>query len=127
MPDFSKFKGALPYASELLGVYQPILGWESRMVKVRAAREVAARTSALMRELMRDSRMSPFTDGRLWVLDAPTLPALAGGPSNRLTSLVAERATALRGPAGGLTPPQWESLLSPEALQALLRQSIAEL
>src|ERR1700754_4291724 len=28
--DFRKFEGALPYASEAYGVYQPLLGWRSR-------------------------------------------------------------------------------------------------
>ncbi|MEH7306757.1 hypothetical protein [Neobacillus drentensis] len=31
--DIDKYKGIPPYASELYGVYQPLLGWESRMTK----------------------------------------------------------------------------------------------
>ena len=33
--DFEKFKGALPYASELYGVYQPLLGWRSGLLTRR--------------------------------------------------------------------------------------------
>ncbi|PSB41358.1 hypothetical protein C7B80_30970 [Cyanosarcina cf. burmensis CCALA 770] len=33
--DFEKFKGSLPYASELYGVYQPLLGWKSRLITRR--------------------------------------------------------------------------------------------
>src|SRR4051794_34779192 len=28
--DLSKFKNVLPYASEMFGVYQPLLGWKSK-------------------------------------------------------------------------------------------------
>ncbi|MBI2839360.1 MAG: hypothetical protein HYX75_13675 [Acidobacteria bacterium] len=33
--DFSKFSGSLPYSSELYGVYQPLLGWRSRLMTRR--------------------------------------------------------------------------------------------
>lgn len=33
--DFEKFKGSLPYASELSGVYQPLIGWKSRLMTRR--------------------------------------------------------------------------------------------
>jgi hypothetical protein len=33
--DFSDYKYILPYASELFGVYQPMLGWKSRLLKIR--------------------------------------------------------------------------------------------
>ena len=29
--DFAKFEHSLPYASELYGIYQPLLGWRSRV------------------------------------------------------------------------------------------------
>jgi len=33
--DFAKFTGSLPYASELYGIYQPLLGWKSRLMTRR--------------------------------------------------------------------------------------------
>ena len=35
MSDLDRFTGTLPYASELFGVYQPLLGWKSRMIGSR--------------------------------------------------------------------------------------------
>src|SRR5437773_9755253 len=35
MADLKQYKGILPYASELFGIYQPLLGWKSRIVKAR--------------------------------------------------------------------------------------------
>src|ERR1700738_3664223 len=31
MKSFGDYKGILPYASELFGIYQPLLGWKSRI------------------------------------------------------------------------------------------------
>jgi hypothetical protein len=38
MKTFDDYKGILPYASELLGVYQPLLGWKSRILEQRYTR-----------------------------------------------------------------------------------------
>jgi hypothetical protein len=32
---FDGYKGVLPYASEIFGIYQPLLGWKSRIIKQR--------------------------------------------------------------------------------------------
>jgi len=34
------FKGKLPYASELFGVYQPLLGWKSKIIQRRLGNRV---------------------------------------------------------------------------------------
>ncbi len=36
--DLSPFTGVLPYASEIFGVYQPMLGWKSRRTRLRIER-----------------------------------------------------------------------------------------
>ncbi len=33
--DLSRYTGLLPYASELFGVYQPLLGWKSKRLEKR--------------------------------------------------------------------------------------------
>ena len=35
MSDVSRFRGTLPYASEIFGVYQPLIGWRSRRKLIR--------------------------------------------------------------------------------------------
>jgi hypothetical protein len=45
--DFDKFKGTLPYASELFGVFQPLLGWKSKRIKNILDEESAKNYSAL--------------------------------------------------------------------------------
>lgn len=38
MSSFDKFTGILPYASEVFGIYQPLLGWRSRLISKRYER-----------------------------------------------------------------------------------------
>jgi hypothetical protein len=33
--DLDKFRGRLPYASELFGIYQPLMGWKSKIIQRR--------------------------------------------------------------------------------------------
>lgn len=40
-PNLMKFKGRLPYASEIFGVYQPLLGWKSRLIQKRLSAKLA--------------------------------------------------------------------------------------
>jgi hypothetical protein len=37
MPNYDQFKAILPYASEIFGVYQPMIGWKSKRQLTRAA------------------------------------------------------------------------------------------
>jgi hypothetical protein len=39
--DFTSYRGVLPYASEIFGVYQPMLGWRSKRIQERVARGFA--------------------------------------------------------------------------------------
>src|SRR4051794_25990233 len=41
MADVDRFKGTLPYASELFGIYQPLLGWKSKLTAERYERQLA--------------------------------------------------------------------------------------
>jgi hypothetical protein len=34
-PNLERFKGRLPYASEVFGIFQPLLGWKSRLIQNR--------------------------------------------------------------------------------------------
>jgi hypothetical protein len=42
MAEVDRFKGTLPYASELFGIYQPLLGWKSKLTTQRFERQVAS-------------------------------------------------------------------------------------
>ena len=51
--DFKSYKGVLPYASELFGVYQPLLGWKSKRIQRRLARGLADDPVDILTQLAR--------------------------------------------------------------------------
>jgi hypothetical protein len=57
--DFDKYKGSLPYASELFGVFQPLIGWRSRRVQDRLHAEAGNNLAQLVRMLK--NRSSAYT------------------------------------------------------------------
>ncbi|WP_248928051.1 hypothetical protein [Paenibacillus hamazuiensis] len=59
--NFAKFNGALPYASELYGVYQPLIGWKSRLTSDRG--NVALQMPAFPHEI---DLVPPQRDTREW-------------------------------------------------------------
>src|SRR5260370_17749735 len=89
MADLDKFKGILPYASELLGTYQPIIGWESQSGRRRLGREMSARISAVNHQLLLDRRLSISPDLTPWDLSAP-LSLLPAGPSTAIMTTAAQ-------------------------------------
>ncbi len=54
--DLSKFTGRLPYAAELFGIYQPLIGWRSRQGLLRTQLEQGALTRDLIEAMGRDPR-----------------------------------------------------------------------
>jgi hypothetical protein len=51
--DYESFSGTLPYASELFGIYQPLLGWKSKRMIRRAQKEQEVLLNAAVREIMK--------------------------------------------------------------------------
>ncbi|MFI6285989.1 hypothetical protein ACIBCM_14720 [Streptomyces sp. NPDC051018] len=92
--NFAKFDGSLPYASELYGVYQPLLGWKSARLSRRfgtAGGDLNRSLAAALTEKMRPSYSVP---------PAPALPgegAEAGAGPGGAGGAVAE------GEAGGVS------------------------
>lgn len=75
MQSFDQYKGALPYASEVFGIYQPLLGWKSRITLQRFERgraqfreRLAERFLSSAKAPVRISRLERSTD-RLAALD----------------------------------------------------------
>jgi hypothetical protein len=46
--DLLKFEGLLPYASEPFGIFQPILGWKSRLGSKRFANHASQATATVL-------------------------------------------------------------------------------
>lgn len=63
MVDLSKYKGSAPYATQLFGVYQPLIGWRAERARVRLRRERANRLKALTVLMLRDSQFAEANRG----------------------------------------------------------------
>jgi hypothetical protein len=55
--DLTTFKGSSPYASQLFGIYQPLLGWRSRQHRRRVSRDIAERVACVIQAMQRDPQM----------------------------------------------------------------------
>ena len=68
MQSFDQYKGMLPYASEIFGIYQPLLGWKSRITLQRFERGRAQFHERLVRSSWRAQELPV----RLTVLERST-------------------------------------------------------
>lgn len=86
MVDLSKYKGSAPYASQLFGVYQPLIGWRAERSRARLRRERSGRLKVLTAMMMRDAQFTSVavTGG------ARTAAAAKGRFGNLLSPVVAE-------------------------------------
>jgi hypothetical protein len=130
MKSFTDYKGILPYASELFGIYQPLLGWKSKIITERYQRVratlynelasramVGARTSIQVQ--LNDTRTSapsvavtqltPFDFGR--AVEPRVSNAIDSGIARMIISDV------------GIKPPSdWSTIITAAHVDALLKQ-----
>ncbi|HEU0086112.1 MAG TPA: hypothetical protein VFQ77_00400, partial [Pseudonocardiaceae bacterium] len=126
--DLERFKGTLPYASELLGIYQPLLGWKSKMTEDRRAKGQDSVLGAFSERAI--SRTSPNVnvqeDNGAWavtnlhVLDVVStrfVPRVATELDSIIARVIAGQLPVDSKP----TPGQWSALLARPALDAQLQ------
>ena len=127
--DLKPYEGTLPYASELYGIYQPLLGWRSQRTQRRIEAGMAAFRKSFLAGL--PLMMSPDVE-----IDPRTLhprevrfrigvgtDARAGSPLLRFAprSLVARRVFDEVANEGSERPEVWRRYTSPEFLEEALR------
>ena len=137
MAGLDRFKGTLPYASELFGIYQPLLGWKSKLTQKRfdALRTQAYQTVAnhIMSSVRapvkvqvtgdpREAESALFVTAGIKVSDL--VPArFPHGPrpcvARRIDSIVA-RMVSRR--LEGRVPGDWEKVVDPDRMSATLTQ-----
>src|SRR5437867_1614619 len=82
LTDLTDYKSVLPYASEIFGVYQPLIGWNStrkaNRIKDAVRSESASLLSRLGRHLLSDAALE-FTQD-CFIKASNLTPARLGGP-----------------------------------------------
>src|SRR5262245_24198117 len=114
--DLTKFKATLPYASELYGIYQPLLGWRSKRTQGRIADgmdlvRVRFLDRICQRFLPRFSlnELDHPEEVRFTIDLAATSESLGKSPT-LVDSIVVRRIASLVGGEGGRGAEAWEKL-----------------
>jgi hypothetical protein len=136
MKDLSAYTGTLPYASELFGIYQPLLGWKSRitarrieLTRQRAYSAIADKVLNQVRapiavhaEGEHDMLQGRFVNAQFTVeglrpvdLEPGLQPILAASIDSGIARLLAER-------IDGEPPRDWQALVNPDRMTQLLEQ-----
>ncbi|CAH1386958.1 hypothetical protein [Candidatus Nitrotoga sp. M5] len=129
MSNLKKFKGTYTYASELFGLYLPLLGWGSRQGKQRVYDDSTHLLIAVMMGVQKDGR---YYKNSGEIFDDPVPKSLRAAVSSRLpawlnsttvarlvqTSVNAVLEKHKRPP----TPDEWRQLLSNENIGRTMKQ-----
>jgi hypothetical protein len=126
--DVDEFEGALPYASELYGIYRPLLGWRSGRVARRIQSGLDAGRARFMAGLL--TELSPAYDVRgddpreAQFRIFPATDRVAGSPlvADGVDSLVGRMTIEAIGPDQLDDPGAWRAETEPERLEERLDQ-----
>ena len=124
--DLTDYTTVLPYASELFGVYQPLLGWKSKRIAKRIADGYKHDRGALLDKLTRQFAavvdVQYAENQRVNIMLKPGV--LAGAKIRAYDSVLleklAEKLPATEAPDAAL----WQRLITAERLEALLKKDV---
>jgi hypothetical protein len=120
--DLIDYASVLPYASEMFGIYQPLLGWKSRRIRERFEKGLKHDKRALLDKLAREfAAVSDVTyrdTGQIGM--TVRRGVLEAGKSLQPDSVVMERVSAALPAFKDYQPAIWEQLLSDAAVDRLL-------
>jgi hypothetical protein len=126
--DLSPYESVLPYASELFGIYQPLLGWKSRRIQQRIERgrendrraalhKLTRQFSGLVQIGMRDDDLLDIRIDR---------GALTAGRLRAYDSIVLDRISAGLPPHDQLDPSVWPRVITEDRLDAILKNDVPQ-
>ncbi len=124
LSDLTSYAAVLPYASELFGIYQPLLGWRSKRMKSRFASGLAADKAALlaaMRNVIPAAVAVSYPGDRQVSIDSlkPGTPLHA---ARKAIDSVVMREISARLPPTPVAGLPWSDHLSDQSLTALFRE-----
>jgi len=126
--DLTDYTSVLPYASELFGVYQPLLGWKSKRIEQRLRDGYKHDRRQLLDTLKR--KFAPLVDitfGDNQQLQLRVNPGvLAGGKHRRYDSVVLLKLSEQLPPFDKLQPSVWQSVITAGRLEGILGKDVVE-
>lgn len=129
--DLSEYKGVLPYASELFGVYQSLIGWKSKRQLDRINSTLSKENKPLL------SRLSPYLESKATInfnddcsISADDLsPAEFAGPKLKTQDSVVLEQISKKLEDYGKIPTnkdEWQLLVDNDFLTEILRTKVLE-
>src|SRR5215204_5672680 len=122
LADLTAYKSVLPYASELFGIYQPLLGWRSKRIEERFQAGFDKDKAALLEKLKAEfTGQVGLTYGASKVT-VELKPGVAAGSTKRAVDSALLEVLARKLPAGG--PPNnadWAKAITPAVVEAALK------
>jgi hypothetical protein len=125
--DLTDYTTVLPYASEMFGVYQPLLGWRSKRIEQRIKDGHQTDKPRLIDRLVRQFSAIvdvKYVDNRVDIQLKPGV--LAGGRIRVFDSVVLDRVAARLPAYEQLAPATWAKVITPRFIGALLQKDVVE-
>jgi hypothetical protein len=119
--NFAKFQNSLPYASELYGIYQPLLGWRSRIRTLELARGVSTVKRSYLKELQGKTKPD-YELAEAGFNVRPGKQATGRSALDAVDSIVARKVGELAAKAG-FGGAAWHKYTSEDALKEVLSAS----
>jgi len=124
--DLTDYTAVLPYASEMFGVYQPLLGWKSERLERRLQESHETDKARLLDKLTR--KFSPLVDIRYEEGNRVQLSikpgVLAGGKLRAYDSVVLDRLSAELPEYDRLSGDAWQRAITPDAVTRILEEDV---
>lgn len=136
MKDLSAYTGTLPYASELFGIYQPLLGWKSqitaRRIEVSRQRAYTAIAEKVLNQIRvpitvhsgaeRDMLAGRFLNAQFTVEGLKPADLEPGLQPNLSPSIDSGVARLLREHIGNRPPRDWQEVVNPDRMTQILER-----
>jgi len=125
--DLTDYTSVLPYASQMFGVYQPLLGWKSKRIEQRFADGHATERPQLIDKLKREFAGIvdvQYVDNGVAIQIKPGV--LVGAKLRTFDSVVLARVAALLPPFEELKPSTWATVITPAFIDGVLAKDVVE-
>lgn len=126
LTDLTNYKGILPYASEIFGIYQPLLGWKSQRTKKRHKAGADSRLDTLLGriiEKMKPDIKASFSSSDRSVQVKRVMPAHTAIPPT-FTGVVASSIARTLPTADKIKPEVWDRVLGKTAMNKIMKDHV---
>lgn len=124
--NLTDYTTVLPYASEMFGVYQPLIGWKSKRIEERFNKGASLDKNALVDSLKRQFtgvvQVTYKEDAKVEIQIKPGI--VAGGKLHKHDSVVLEKLSAELPDSADLSDSIWAGIIKPVRIDVILEKDV---